>query len=100
VLTETVTQQQQQQLQQEQQQHSQDSQPQSRQQRADAPEPFVWTRCWYPVSPVSYLDPSRPTPITLLGQQLVLWRDGGGAWRCFKDACPHRCEGVGATPAP
>ena len=24
------------------------------------------------------------------GQELVLWRDGGGTWRAFRDACPHR----------
>lgn len=21
---------------------------------------------------------------------MVAWRDGSGAWRVFKDACPHR----------
>ena len=36
------------------------------------------------------LDPTRPTPVELLGQRLVLWRDGAGAWRCFQDRCPHR----------
>ncbi|KIY99872.1 Rieske (2Fe-2S) domain protein [Monoraphidium neglectum] len=34
--------------------------------------------------------PSRPHAIELLGKKLVLWRDGGGAWRCHQDACPHR----------
>lgn len=24
------------------------------------------------------------------GKDLVLWRDGGGTWRAFEDACPHR----------
>ena len=26
---------------------------------------FSWTKQWYPVSPLSYLDPSVPTPISL-----------------------------------
>lgn len=39
---------------------------------------------------VSELDPTRPHPATLLGVDLVLWRDGGGDWRAFRDACPHR----------
>ena len=24
------------------------------------------------------------------GKDLVLWRDGGGEWRCFADKCAHR----------
>jgi len=36
------------------------------------------------------LAPDRPHAIRLLGNPLVVWRDGGGAWRCFKDVCPHR----------
>jgi nitrite reductase/ring-hydroxylating ferredoxin subunit len=35
-------------------------------------------------------DPSRPHPLELVGRKLVLWRDGGGAWRAHEDACPHR----------
>ncbi len=40
--------------------------------------------------PPSPADPSRPHPLELLGRKLVLWCDGGGAWRCNEDACPHR----------
>ncbi len=41
------------------------------------------------------LDPNKPTKATLLGRELVLWKEGGGAtksgqWRCFLDRCPHR----------
>lgn len=36
------------------------------------------------------IDPSRPQAATVVGRDLVLWRDGGGAWRAFADSCPHR----------
>lgn len=32
----------------------------------------------------------RPWPVTVLGTELVVWRDGEGQWRVFDDACPHR----------
>lgn len=53
-------------------------------------EMFQWTKQWYPVAVVEFLDPSRPHGIQLLGKHLVLWRDGAGKWRCFEDFCPHR----------
>ncbi|KAG2497156.1 hypothetical protein HYH03_004746 [Edaphochlamys debaryana] len=53
-------------------------------------DPFVWTSHWWPLMPVSYLRTDRPTPVTLLGMPLVVWRDGKGAWRVFRDRCPHR----------
>ncbi|KAG2436165.1 hypothetical protein HYH02_011669 [Chlamydomonas schloesseri] len=58
--------------------------------QAAAGDKFDWFRQWYPVAPLDTLDPTRPHPFTLLGQELVLWRDGGGTWRAFRDACPHR----------
>ncbi|PNH06499.1 Pheophorbide a oxygenase, chloroplastic, partial [Tetrabaena socialis] len=51
---------------------------------------FVWTRQWYPCAVIECLDATRPHPFTLLGRDLVLWKDGSGAWRAFEDACPHR----------
>ncbi|GFR49784.1 hypothetical protein Agub_g11723 [Astrephomene gubernaculifera] len=57
---------------------------------AAPPAQFNWFQQWYPVAPLASLDPSRPHPFTLLGQELVLWRDGTGRWRAFQDACPHR----------
>lgn len=60
--------------------------------------PFDWLRQWYPVALQRDLDPSVPTKITLLGRDLVLWKEGvnkgemfdSTSWRCFMDKCPHR----------
>jgi phenylpropionate dioxygenase-like ring-hydroxylating dioxygenase large terminal subunit len=50
-----------------------------------------WQRRWYPVAYLEDLDRRRPTPFTLLGQDLVLWwHAGSGRWCAFADACPHR----------
>jgi pheophorbide a oxygenase len=68
---------------------------------AAEPPAFSWTAQWWPLLPVSYLDPRRPLPITLLGVDYVLWHDAGraaakgeeggaGEWRLFRDRCPHR----------
>jgi len=51
---------------------------------------FQWTKQWYPVAVVDFLDPSCPHALQLLGKDIVLWRDGSGQWRCFEDSCPHR----------
>ncbi|KAG8457298.1 hypothetical protein KFE25_012037 [Diacronema lutheri] len=72
--------------------------------------PFQWTKQWYPVAVVEYLDPEKPHAFKLLGRDIVVWNDGAvegatattkrsargkrrreaGAWRAFEDACPHR----------
>ena len=67
-----------------------DQQPSSESAPAPDTQTFEWTQQWYPVAVVEFLDPSRPHPIQLLGQHLVIWQDGTGRWRCFNDACPHR----------
>jgi phenylpropionate dioxygenase-like ring-hydroxylating dioxygenase large terminal subunit len=51
---------------------------------------FQWTKQWYLVAVVDFLDPTHPHAIQLLGKELVLWRDGSSQWRCFEDFCPHR----------
>ena len=51
---------------------------------------FSWTKQWYPVTPISYLDPAKPTPMTLLGKKLVIWRDQGQNWIAMDDRCPHK----------
>lgn len=52
--------------------------------------PLDWARQWYPVELIADLDPSRPHQVTVLGRDLVLWRDSQGDWRAFEDRCPHR----------
>ncbi|UOA29311.1 aromatic ring-hydroxylating dioxygenase subunit alpha [Pseudosulfitobacter sp. DSM 107133] len=45
---------------------------------------------WYPVAKSVEIKDSRPFGTKLLGQKLVLWRDGAGNIRCLEDFCPHR----------
>ena len=50
-----------------------------------------WQQRWYPVAYLQDLDPLRPNPFTLLGQDLVLWWEAESSqWRAFADICPHR----------
>jgi phenylpropionate dioxygenase-like ring-hydroxylating dioxygenase large terminal subunit len=51
---------------------------------------FQWTKQWYPVAVIEFLDASRPHAMQLLGKDIVLWRDGSSKWRCFENFCPHR----------
>ncbi len=52
---------------------------------------FNFFQHWYPVSPVEDLDPKRPTPVTLLGLRLVIWKPSSSdTYRVFLDQCPHR----------
>ncbi|MFB2767726.1 Rieske 2Fe-2S domain-containing protein [Pelatocladus sp. BLCC-F211] len=52
---------------------------------------FNFFQHWYPLSPVEDLDPKRPTPITLLGLRLVIWKPHSSqTYRVFLDKCPHR----------
>jgi hypothetical protein len=52
--------------------------------------PFDWLRAWYAVGMTDALVTDGPTALRVLGVPLALWRDGGGAWRAVRDACPHR----------
>ena len=53
--------------------------------------PAAWRNQWYPVAFLRDLDRGRPSPFTLLGEDLVLWWDrAGGCWQAFTDVCPHR----------
>jgi nitrite reductase/ring-hydroxylating ferredoxin subunit len=38
---------------------------------------------------VDSLPEDRPWAVTILGRDLVIWKDGEGQWRAFDDACPH-----------
>ncbi len=44
---------------------------------------------WHPVA-LSHVVGSAPQAVTLLGEELVLWRDGAGAAQAWADQCPHR----------
>jgi phenylpropionate dioxygenase-like ring-hydroxylating dioxygenase large terminal subunit len=60
---------------------------------AGGPEPqhFDWAEAWYPVHHVKDLDPSAPTPFTLLEQDLAIWWEPTTQqWRVVEDKCPHR----------
>jgi len=53
--------------------------------------PNRWQHAWYAVAFLRDLDPQRPTPFTLLGNDLVLWFErSSGQWQAFADVCPHR----------
>ncbi len=45
---------------------------------------------WYPVAKSVEIKATKPYGAKLLGQRLVLWRDGEGKLRCLEDFCPHR----------
>jgi len=52
---------------------------------------FNFFQHWYPLSPVEDLDPKQPTPVTLLGLRLVIWKPPSSpTYRVFVDQCPHR----------
>ena len=49
------------------------------------------TQNWWPVTLTSSPDQSKPNPIVLLDQKLVLWYDSAkGQWSCLDDRCAHR----------
>lgn len=52
---------------------------------------FNFFQQWYPLTPIEDLDPARPTPVTVLGQRLVIWKPPTIEQYCvFLDHCPHR----------
>ncbi|MGB3640032.1 MAG: Rieske 2Fe-2S domain-containing protein [Rivularia sp. (in: cyanobacteria)] len=51
---------------------------------------FNFFQHWYPVSPVEDIDPQKPTPVTVLGIRLVIWKPKSSDYRVFLDKCPHR----------
>lgn len=52
---------------------------------------FNFFQHWYPITPVEDLDPSRPTPVTVLGIRLVIWKPkSSDEYQVFLDQCPHR----------
>ena len=52
---------------------------------------FNFFQQWYPLSPIKDLKRDRPTPVTLLGMRLVIWKpQNADSFRVFLDQCPHR----------
>jgi phenylpropionate dioxygenase-like ring-hydroxylating dioxygenase large terminal subunit len=49
----------------------------------------ILRRFWYPIVPSEKLEAS-PFPFTLLGENIVLWRDTKGNANCVLDRCCHR----------
>jgi 5,5'-dehydrodivanillate O-demethylase len=47
-------------------------------------------RYWYPVAFTSDLSPIPTKKVRLLGEDLVLYRDGRGTYGLLEEACPHR----------
>jgi phenylpropionate dioxygenase-like ring-hydroxylating dioxygenase large terminal subunit len=46
---------------------------------------------WYPLAYLEDLDKTKPTPFTLLGEDLVIWWEPEAkTWRVYGDYCPHR----------
>ena len=52
---------------------------------------FNFFQNWYPLTPIEDLDPKRPTPVTVLGLRLVIWKPiYSENYQVFLDQCPHR----------
>jgi phenylpropionate dioxygenase-like ring-hydroxylating dioxygenase large terminal subunit len=52
---------------------------------------FNFFQNWYPLTPIEDLDPKRPTPVTILGMRLVIWKPkSSDTYQVFIDQCPHR----------
>ena len=45
---------------------------------------------WYPVAKSVEIKTTEPYGTCLLGEKIVLWRDGEGDIQCIEDFCPHR----------
>jgi len=45
---------------------------------------------WTPVATSVQLKTGKPLARKIMGENLVMWRDGAGKVRCVEDFCPHR----------
>ena len=50
----------------------------------------LFRRYWQPVAAVAQLDSQPVMPVKLLGEALVLYRDGSGRLGLLAESCPHR----------
>ncbi|CAD7701387.1 unnamed protein product [Ostreobium quekettii] len=63
-------------------------------------EKFVWAKHWYPIVPLEWLEEARGEGYesglpqiqrqTILGRDIVVWKDAEGEWRAVEDRCSHR----------
>ncbi|KAK9274344.1 hypothetical protein L1049_019158 [Liquidambar formosana] len=51
---------------------------------------YDWTEEWYPLYLTQNVPDDAPVGLTVFDNQVVLYRDGEGKLRCYKDRCPHR----------
>jgi phenylpropionate dioxygenase-like ring-hydroxylating dioxygenase large terminal subunit len=51
---------------------------------------FNFFQHWYPISPIEDLNAQVPTPVTILGIRLVVWKPKSCSYQVFLDQCPHR----------
>ena len=52
---------------------------------------FDFFQHWYPLLPVEDIEPQKPTPVTVLGIPLVIWKPSSSqTYQVFLDRCPHR----------
>ncbi len=65
---------------------------------AQVEETFDWAQQWYPLFFVADLSTTQPTPVQLLGKDLVIWRAPDGAWSALEDLCPHRLAPLSRAP--
>jgi len=63
-------------------------------------EDFQWTKQWYPLVPLKLLEECQGQGfasgvpeiqrMSILGQDIVVWKDSEGKWRAVEDRCAHR----------
>lgn len=63
-------------------------------------EVFQWTKQWYPIVPLNVLEESQGEGFasglpeiqrqSILGRDIVVWKDSEGKWRAVEDRCAHR----------
>lgn len=51
---------------------------------------YDWREEWYPLYLSDQVPEDAPLGLTVFHKQIVLYRDGQGALRCYEDRCPHR----------
>ncbi|CAD7698483.1 unnamed protein product [Ostreobium quekettii] len=71
-----------------------------REEEATGDEKFVWEKHWYPIVPLKWLEEAQGEGFesglpqiqrqTILGRDIVVWKDAEGKWRAVEDRCSHR----------